>query len=102
MAINSNSDNFAVYYPAYLLYTITVDGVTATRTAAAIDATLATGNPVVVGLDAYGGTHFVVLVSGSNGSYLMRDPYIANGVDINFTDHYSVRNIFSITRVVID
>ncbi len=101
VTINSNPDNFAVYYPAYLLYTINVDGVSVTRKTAAIDATLATGNPLVIGLKAYGGTHFVVLVSGSRGKYLMRDPYIANGKDINFSDHYSVRNIFGISKVVI-
>ncbi len=97
--INTNPTNFAAYYPAYLLHTIYADGVIATRVAAAIDATLATGNPLVVGVHAYGGTHFVVLVSGSRGKYLMRDPYIANGKDINFTDHYSVRNIYEINRV---
>ena len=51
VTINSNSDNFAAYYPASLLATIVVDGVTVSRKAAAIDATLATGNPVVVGLE---------------------------------------------------
>ncbi len=101
VTINSNPDNFAVYYPAYLLYTINVDGVSVTRKTAAIDSTLSTGNPVVIGLKAYGGTHFVVLVSGSRGKYLMRDPYIANGKDISFSDHYSVRNIFGISKVVI-
>lgn len=101
VSINSNSSNFASYYPAYLLYTVSVDGVTATRTKAAIDAILATGNPVVVGLKAYGGTHFVVLVSGSNGNYTMRDPYIANGKDISFTSKYTTRSIYSISKVVI-
>ena len=101
VTINSNPNNFAVYYPAYLLTTIMVDGMTVTRKTAAIDATLATGNPVVVGVRAYGGTHFVVLVSGSRGRYLMRDPYIPNGKDINFSDHYAVRSIFGITKVVI-
>ncbi len=99
--INGNSNNFAAYYPASLLYTITVDGVSATRKSAAINATLATGNPVIVGLNAYGGTHFVVLVSGNGGNYLMRDPYITNGKDISFSAHYSMRNIFSISKVVI-
>jgi hypothetical protein len=101
LSINSNPANFAAYYPAYLLYTISVGGVTATRVTATIDATLATGNPIVVGLHAYGGTHFVVLVSGKKGAYLMRDPYIANGKDINFTDHYSIKNIYEINKVII-
>jgi hypothetical protein len=67
----------------------------------AIDATLATGNPVIVGINAYGGTHFVVLVSGSNGNYLMKDPYIVDGNNISFTANYSLKNIFSIAKVVI-
>ena len=97
--INSNPDNFATYYPAYLLYTIYVDGMTVTRKTATIDATLNTGNPIVVGLHAYGGTHFIVLTSGKGGNYLMRDPYIPNGKDINFSDHYSVANIYEINKV---
>ena len=58
--INANPNNFAAYYPAYLLTSINVDGQTASRKTATIDATLATGNPVIVGINAYGGTHFVV------------------------------------------
>jgi len=100
--INANPNNFAAYYPAYLSYTIYVDGVSATRKAATINATLATGDPVIVGLHAYGGTHFVVLTSGTNGNYLMRDPYIANGKDISFTSHYSLKNIYEIDKIVIN
>ena len=100
-AINNNPDNFATYYPAYLLYTIYVDGATATRKTTAIDATLATGNPIVVGLHAYGGTHFVVLTSGQNGKYLMRDPYIANGKDISFSAHYQLNNVYEINKVIV-
>ncbi len=101
VTINSNSSNFASYYPAFLLSTINVYGVTATRTAAAIDAVLATGNPVIVGLRAYGGTHFVVLVSGQGGNYSMRDPYVPNGKDISFSTKYKLREIYSIARVII-
>jgi peptidoglycan hydrolase CwlO-like protein len=101
VTINSNPGNFAAYYPAYLLFTISVDGMTVTRITATIDATLATGNPVVVGLKAYGGTHYVVLVSGSKGSYLMRDPYIPNGKDISFSAHYALKNIFGIAKITI-
>lgn len=101
VTINSNPDDFAAYEPAYLLTSIDVDGITATRKTAAIDATLATGNPVIVGINAYGGTHFVVLVSGSKGNYIMKDPYITDGNDISFTDHYSLRSIFAIAKVVI-
>jgi len=101
ITINTNPNNFAAYYPAYLLTTINVDGMTVTRKTAAIDATLATGNPVVVGLHAYGGTHFVVFVSGSRGNYLMRDPYIANGKDISFSANYPMKDIFGVTKVQI-
>lgn len=101
VSINSNPANFASYYPAYLLITVNVNGVSATRTRTTIDATLATGNPVIVGLNAYGGTHFVVLVSGRNGNYIMKDPYVANGNDVPFTDHYRMGEIYSIAKVII-
>jgi peptidoglycan hydrolase CwlO-like protein len=99
--INSNPANFAAYYPAFLLYTINVDGVTAMRVDTDIDTTLATGNPVIIGMNAYGGTHFIVLVSGSKGNYIMRDPYVANGKDINFASYYNLGEIYSITKVSI-
>ncbi|MDB5244851.1 MAG: hypothetical protein JWN18_721 [Parcubacteria group bacterium] len=101
VSVNANPSNFS---PAggLLLFTINVGGATATRyKVATIDATLATGNPVVVGIHAYGGTHYVVLTSGSRGSYLMRDPYVANGKDVSFTAHYSVGSIFGISKVII-
>jgi peptidoglycan hydrolase CwlO-like protein len=99
--INADPNNFAAYYPAYLLTSINVDGVTATRKTTAIDATLATGNPVIVGINAYGGTHFVVLTSGSKGNYIMKDPYIANGNNISFSANYTLRSIFAIAKVII-
>lgn len=99
ISINSNSSNFASYAP-YLLYTISADGMTTSRIGAEIDATLSSGDPVVVGVNAYGGTHFVVLVSGSGGSYTMNDPYIENGHRISFNDHYSIGSIFEIRKVV--
>ncbi|OQY65762.1 hypothetical protein B6D29_03625 [Microgenomates bacterium UTCPR1] len=98
--INSNPNNFASYYPAYLQYTISADGLTTSRVRANIDSVLSTGEPVVVGVRAYGGTHFVVLVSGSNGDYLMNDPFIANGHKISFSSQYSLDSIFEITQVV--
>lgn len=111
--INANPDNFAAYSPDLLLATINVDGVTVTRKAtsvrgtanarkiAIIDAMLVTGHPAIVGMNALGGTHFVVLTSGSNGNYLMQDPYVANGNDISFSSHYSLKEIYSIARVII-
>lgn len=98
--INSNSSNFASYYPAYLLFTITAAGSTSQRVAQSLDSILANGDPAVVGVNAMGGTHFVVVKSGSNGNYVMHDPYLPNGSDKNFTDHYSVGSIFSVQKVV--
>lgn len=99
ISINSNSDNFASYYPAYLRYSISANGVSSSRIGAIIDSTLSSGDPVVVGVHAYGGTHFVVLKSGSNGDYVMNDPYVPNGHDIKFTDHYSMGSIFEVDKV---
>ncbi len=98
--INSNPSNFASYYPAYLLFTISAGGATAQRVGATMDSALASGDPLVVGINAYGGTHFVVIKSGSNGNYVMNDPYLSNGHDISFTDHYSMGSIFSVQKVV--
>ncbi len=101
VTINSDPGNFAAYYPAYLLMTINVDGMSVTRKSAYISSTLASGNPVVVGIYAYGGTHYVVLTKASGGGYLMRDPYVPNGKDIQFTSHYSLKNVFSVAKVII-
>lgn len=100
--INSDSGNFASYYPAYLLYTIRVDGTTVTRKSASIDATLATGNPVIVGMHVFGGTHFIVLTSGKRGNYLMRDPYFPASKDVNFSSRYTLREIYEINKIVIN
>lgn len=58
-----------------------------------IDAKLAAGKPVIVGLNAgQYGTHFIVLKSGSGGNYIMHDPW--NGPDLNFSSYYSTGQIF--------
>ncbi|MCL4364322.1 C39 family peptidase [Patescibacteria group bacterium] len=95
--INNNPQNFASYYPAYLNRTITANGVMSTRISSSIDNELSAGRPVVVGIgyngcnhsDGYYADHFVVLTSGSNGNYKMNDPFIPNGHNISFSDHYS-------------
>ncbi len=102
-SINSDPNNFASYYPAYLKYTISADGATSNRVGASIDSTLASGDPVIVGISYDGGPvpdHFVVLVSGSSGNYIMNDPFTAGGHKIPFTDHYSVGSIREIDKVV--
>jgi peptidoglycan hydrolase CwlO-like protein len=102
ISINSNSDNFASYFPAYLKYAITADGATSSRVGAIIDSALSSGDPVVVGVSYDGGPipdHFVVLISGSSGNYKMNDPFTPNGHNISFTDHYSIGGIREINKV---
>lgn len=96
--INSNPSNFASYYPAYLNKTISAEGMTTSRIYATIDGELSAGRPVIIGIGR-GPDHFVVFISGSNGNYKMHDPFVPNGSNINFTDHYSISNINSIERV---
>lgn len=91
---------------AYLLYTVSAGGVTAQRTGTTIDSMLNDSNhdPVIVGISYDGGPvpdHFVVLVSGSGGSYMMNDPFVPNGNHISFNAHYSVGSIREIDKVVI-
>lgn len=77
----------------YLYYSITVNNLNIDRSYTAnIDSQLAAGNPVIVGVYK-GPAHFVVLKSGSNGNYVMNDPYLPNGHDVNFKDHYPVSSI---------
>lgn len=102
LTVNSISDNFASYYPAYLKYTITADGATSNRVSATIDSELSSGHPVVVGVSYDGGPipdHFVVLISGSNGNYKMHDPFTPNGNNIDFSSKYSVGGIVQIHKV---
>lgn len=96
--INSNPSNFASYFPAYLNKTISAEGMTTSRIYATIDAELSAGKPVIIGIGA-GPDHFIVFISGSNGNYKMNDPFVPNGHNINFTDHYSISNINSIERI---
>ena len=100
VSVNSNPANFSAV-GGLMLNTVYVDGISAKRITASIDSTLATGNPVIVGIHAYGGTHFVVLTKGSKGSYTMRDPYIANGKDISFTANYSIKSIYEVNKVIV-
>lgn len=95
----SDSGNFAVN-TAMLKYTINVKGLNIVRNGASLDNALKNG-PVIVGIYAYGGTHFVVLTGGSNGSYTMNDPFIPGGKNISFGDHYSTSSIFEADTVSI-
>jgi peptidoglycan hydrolase CwlO-like protein len=102
LSINANPSNFASYYPAFLNRTIIADGTTTTRIASEIDSELSSGRPVIVGIRyANGDTHFVVLVSGSNGNYTMNDPFVPDGHKISFSDHYPINSIYEIDRISI-
>ncbi len=88
---------------ALLLMQITVNGVTISRTSIGattnnIDSELAAGRPVIVGL--YNGpAHFVVIKSGSNGNYIMNDPFVEGGHDISFISKYPLSAITDVERV---
>lgn len=98
--INSDRNNFASYYPAFLNKRISADGKSAERIYSAIDGELGAGRPVVVGVGR-GPDHFILLISGKEGNYIMHDPFVPNGYKIPFTDHYSLGSINSIEWVKI-
>lgn len=101
-SINSTSSNFSGIPAALLKRSIVANGVSSSRVGASIDSTLSGGDPVIVGISYDGGPypdHFVVLISGSGGNYMMNDPYTAGGHDIPFTSHYSLGSIVEIDRV---
>lgn len=103
------SNNAAFFSPdsgtALLWRDITVNGVRITRNSigantANIDNELSAGRPVIVGI--YNGpAHFIVIKSGSNGNYIMNDPFMENGHDVNFTSKYSVSNITDVESVTV-
>ncbi len=99
LSINSNSDNFAAYEPTFLKYTISANGINSKRAGSVIDGELSAGRPVIVGIGR-GPDHFMVFLSGSNGNYKMNDPFVPNGHNINFTDHYSIGSISEIDKVL--
>lgn len=107
VTINSNPSDFAAYFPAELLINnVPIESAIVSRVSvgtsyARMDAVLATGNPLIVGIHAYGGTHYIVFTSGSNGHYMMRDPYQPNAKDIPFSQYYQLSDIFSAAKVVI-
>lgn len=102
-SINSVSFNFSGIPPALLKYSISANGVSSDRIGADIDSALASGNPVVIGISydrGYLPDHFLVLVSGSGGNYMMNDPFTPNGHNISFRDRYPGVRIVQINRVV--
>ena len=96
----------------WLSKTITVNGVTITRTSigadpsnvsttiSSIDSELSAGRPVIVGLS---GPHFIVLRSGSNGNYKMNDPLGKDiGYDKDFSSQYSLSKIVDVEKVTVN
>lgn len=103
LSINSNSSNFSGIPAALLRFSVTANGVSSQRVSADIDSTLASGNPVIVGISYDGGPypdHFVVFVSGSNGDYIMNDPFTPNGHNISFRGRYPTVRIVEVDKVV--
>ncbi len=103
LSINSVSSNFSGIPAALLKFSITANGVSSERVSADIDATLASGNPVIVGISYDGGPypdHFVVFVGGSGGSYTMNDPFTPNGHNISFRGRYPSVRIVESDKVV--
>lgn len=102
LSINSVGNNFSGIPPALLKYSITANGVSSQRVSADIDATLSSGNPVIVGISYDGGPypdHFVVFVSGSGGNYIMNDPFTPNGHNISFRGRYPTVRIVEEDKV---
>lgn len=83
-----------------------VNGVSMSRTrignsTGAIDNEINSGRPVIVGI--YGGPdHFLVIKKKENGNYIMNDPFVANGHDVKFTDHYPLSAISAVDRVTVN
>jgi hypothetical protein len=98
----SSPANFSVGTAMLVKGTIYVKGITINRTtvAGSLSPDLLNNGPVIAGVySGPFGTHFVVIKSYSNGSYIMNDPYIENGSDKSFTDHYSLGSVFEVDRV---
>jgi len=64
-----------------------------------VDNELKSGRYVIAELSAFSGTHFVVIISGNDGSYKIHDPWY--GPDMNLNDNYStslIRSLRIITK----
>jgi peptidoglycan hydrolase CwlO-like protein len=89
-----NSDTALLYWQ----FTVNGTGINlSSHSKSQIDSLLASG-PVIVGLYS-GPDHYIVLKSGSNGNYIMNDPFLENGGSKNFTDKYTVSNISQVFTI---
>ncbi|MCX6791828.1 MAG: C39 family peptidase [Candidatus Gottesmanbacteria bacterium] len=97
----SSPANFSVGTAMLVRGTISVKNMNITRSSAgALSPDTLKDGPVIVGVySGPFGTHFVVVKSYSDGTYIMNDPYIENGSDKSFTDHYSLGSVFEVDRV---
>jgi len=104
-SINSNSSNFGGIPAALLKYSISVNGISSSRTRIGSSSSALPGNitdPVIVGISYDGGPlpdHFLVIISGSNGNYMMNDPFTPNGHNIPFTSKYSLGSIVEVDSI---
>lgn len=83
-----------------------VNGVTMNRTrigssTSAIDSELSAGRPVVVGIYK-GPDHFLVIKAKEGSDYIMNDPFVENGGNVKFTDHYPLSAISTVDRVSVN
>lgn len=100
----SSPINFSVGTAMLVKGTIYVKGVSINRTtiSGSLNPDIVKDGPVIVGVySGPFGTHFVVVKSYSDGKYIMNDPYVENGSDKSFTDHYSLDSVFEVDRVSI-
>lgn len=67
--------------------------------ASTVDNELSKGRYVIaqISMKNISGMHFVVIISGSNGSYKIHDPWF--GADQKFSDHYSTSSIMSLRLI---
>jgi len=104
-SINSNSSNFGGIPAALLKYSISVNGVSSTRNRIGSSSSALPNNitdPIIVGISYDGGSlpdHFLVLISGSDGNYMMNDPFTPNGHNITFTSKYSLGSIVEVDKI---
>jgi peptidoglycan hydrolase CwlO-like protein len=104
--VASTLDAFVPGYAYMYFRPWSVNGATVYRTSMGaytgnIDGQLSGGNPVIVGIGS-GPAHFIVLKSGTNGNYVMNDPFLENGHDVSFSSKYSIGSITEVDRVVIN
>jgi peptidoglycan hydrolase CwlO-like protein len=101
--IAANSANFFGSSGFLYVGTITVNGVSITRNQYGnLDSELSSGRPVIVGLSLSTGSHFIVIKEKRSGEYIMNDPVVENGHDINFSSRYNLGEIVEVDTVRIN